>query len=317
MTAAHYDTVIIELAYPASGRPVTSPPSSRTGPWRSWSAGKRWAAPGIFSVTRGFARIRHGELRVQLQTLVLGSGAGEGQRHPRLRRRNRAGVPPGRQGAVRPEPRPCGLVQPRSSSGPSRRGMKPPGKRGPSPVIFLVNCAGYYNYDHGYRPHFEGEESFEGEIIHPQQWPENFDYTDRKVVVIGSGATAITVVPAMADKAAKVTMLQRSPSYILSVPDTDRISMLLSTFLPKRWCSRWRGGATFCSSGVVPCVHALAPDDAQGSTVPHAQESRTRRRHASLHAGLQSLGAASVRGAGRRFLQQPALRKGRHCDRPY
>ena len=100
---------------------------------------------------------------------------------------------------------------------------------------FLVNCAGYYNYDHGYRPHFEGEESFEGEIIHPQQWPENFDYTDRKVVVIGSGATAITVVPAMADKAAKVTMLQRSPSYILSVPDTDRISMLLSTFLPKRW----------------------------------------------------------------------------------
>ncbi|PAV25488.1 FAD-containing monooxygenase EthA [Tamilnaduibacter salinus] len=100
---------------------------------------------------------------------------------------------------------------------------------------FMVNCAGYYNFDHGYRPHFEGEESFEGRIIHPQQWPEDFDYTGKKVVVIGSGATAITVVPAMADKAAKVTMLQRSPSYIMSVPDTDKVSMLLNKVLPKRW----------------------------------------------------------------------------------
>jgi len=183
---------------------------------------------------------------------------------------------------------------------------------------FLVNCAGYYNYDHGYRPHFEGEESFEGEIIHPQQWPENFDYTDRKVVVIGSGATAITVVPAMADKAAKVTMLQRSPSYILSVPDTDRISMLLSTFLPKAMGVPDGAAAQHSvPAGLYLACMRWAPDDAQGSTVPHAQESRTRRRHASLHAGLQSLGAASVRGAGRRFLQQPALRKGRHCDRPY
>ena len=100
---------------------------------------------------------------------------------------------------------------------------------------FMVNCTGYYNYDQGYRPHFTGEESFAGDIIHPQQWPQDFDYTGKKVVVIGSGATAITLVPAMADKAARVTMLQRSPSYIMSVPDTDRISMLLNAFLPKRW----------------------------------------------------------------------------------
>lgn len=100
---------------------------------------------------------------------------------------------------------------------------------------FMVNCAGYYNFDEGYRPHFEGEESFKGQILHPQQWPENFDYTGKKVVVIGSGATAITVVPAMAEKAAKVTMLQRSPSYIMSVPDTDVISMVLNKVLPKRW----------------------------------------------------------------------------------
>ncbi|MCK7598285.1 NAD(P)/FAD-dependent oxidoreductase [Microbulbifer sp. CAU 1566] len=100
---------------------------------------------------------------------------------------------------------------------------------------FLVNCAGYYNFDQGYRPRFEGEESFKGDIVHPQHWPENFDYTGKKVVVIGSGATAITVVPAMAEKAAKVTMLQRSPSYIMAVPDTDTLSVFLNKFLPKRW----------------------------------------------------------------------------------
>lgn len=112
---------------------------------------------------------------------------------------------------------------------------EPTGKERTITCHFMVNCTGYYNYDEGHRPHFEGEESFAGDIIHPQQWPQDFDYTGRKVVVIGSGATAITLVPAMADKAAKVTMLQRSPSYIMSLPDTDRISMLLNTFLPKRW----------------------------------------------------------------------------------
>ncbi|KAA1170839.1 NAD(P)/FAD-dependent oxidoreductase [Marinobacter salinexigens] len=98
---------------------------------------------------------------------------------------------------------------------------------------FMLNCAGYYSYDQGYRPTFKGEESFRGDIIHPQFWPENFDYSGKKVVVVGSGATAITVVPAMAEKAASVTMLQRSPSYIMAMPDTDRISMVLNKFLPK------------------------------------------------------------------------------------
>ncbi|CAE6945675.1 flavoprotein involved in K transport [Vibrio sp. B1FLJ16] len=100
---------------------------------------------------------------------------------------------------------------------------------------FLINCAGYYNYDEGHRPHFEGEESFKGDIIHPQFWPENLDYSGKKVVVIGSGATAVTVVPSMADKAAGVTMLQRSPSYIMAVPNTDKISIFLNRFLPKKW----------------------------------------------------------------------------------
>lgn len=100
---------------------------------------------------------------------------------------------------------------------------------------FVINCTGYYNYDQGFRPHFPNEEAFTGQIIHPQQWPENLDYTDKKVVVIGSGATAITVVPSMAKQAAKVTMLQRSPSYIMSLPNTDTISIVLNKFLPKKW----------------------------------------------------------------------------------
>ncbi|MDV6249690.1 NAD(P)/FAD-dependent oxidoreductase [Vibrio sp. EA2] len=100
---------------------------------------------------------------------------------------------------------------------------------------FLINCAGYYNFDKGHRPRFEGEESFQGDIVHPQFWPEDFDYSDKKVVIIGSGATAITLLPSMAEKAAGVTMLQRSPSYIMSVPNTDKISVFLNHFLPKKW----------------------------------------------------------------------------------
>lgn len=100
---------------------------------------------------------------------------------------------------------------------------------------FLINCAGYYNFDKGHRPHFEGEESFKGDIVHPQFWPEDFDYSNKKVVVIGSGATAITLLPSMVKKAAGVTMLQRSPSYIMAVPNTDKISVFLNRFLPKKW----------------------------------------------------------------------------------
>ena len=100
---------------------------------------------------------------------------------------------------------------------------------------FIVSGQGYYNYDQGYRPHFEGEENFEGQIIHPQQWPEDLDYSGKKVVVIGSGATAVTIVPAMAEKAAKVTMLQRSPTYIFALPGWDRMTELLSKVMPERW----------------------------------------------------------------------------------
>jgi cation diffusion facilitator CzcD-associated flavoprotein CzcO len=99
---------------------------------------------------------------------------------------------------------------------------------------FLVSAAGYYNYDTGFRPDFPGEKSFKGQIVHPQHWPEKLDYTGKRVVIIGSGATAITLVPSMADKAAHVTMLQRSPTYIMSVPAVDPISKALQAMLPEK-----------------------------------------------------------------------------------
>lgn len=98
---------------------------------------------------------------------------------------------------------------------------------------FLVPCTGYYNYDEGFSPEFKGIEDFKGQVVHPQKWPEDLDYKGKNVVVIGSGATAVTLVPAMADKTEHITMLQRSPSYIFTVPSVDRISRLLRKFLPE------------------------------------------------------------------------------------
>jgi monooxygenase len=99
---------------------------------------------------------------------------------------------------------------------------------------FLLMCSGYYRYDEGYTPDFEGAESFEGDIVHPQHWPEEIDYDGKRVVVIGSGATAVTLVPAMAERAAHVTMLQRSPSYIVSLPAEDPIANFIRRVLPAK-----------------------------------------------------------------------------------
>jgi monooxygenase len=100
---------------------------------------------------------------------------------------------------------------------------------------YLICCTGYYNYDAGFLPNFPGVANFKGQCIHPQDWPDNLDYRGKNVVVIGSGATAVTLVPALAGTARHVTMLQRSPSYIFSVPGQDRITEVLSKFLPERW----------------------------------------------------------------------------------
>jgi monooxygenase len=107
----------------------------------------------------------------------------------------------------------------------------------------LLMCAGYYSYEQGHTPQFPEQDKFRGDIIHPQHWPEHYDYSDRRVVIIGSGATAVTLAPSMAAQAAHVTMLQRSPTYVVSRPDVDVVANLLRRLLPESWAyalTRWK-----------------------------------------------------------------------------
>ncbi len=99
---------------------------------------------------------------------------------------------------------------------------------------FLFMCSGYYRYDEGHTPRFEGSERFGGRIVHPQHWPDDVDYAGKRVVVIGSGATAVTLIPAMAESAAHVTMLQRSPSYVAALPAVDPIAKVVRRVLPTK-----------------------------------------------------------------------------------
>ena len=103
---------------------------------------------------------------------------------------------------------------------------------------FIISAAGYYNYDQGHDPHFDGRETFGGDIIHPQHWPEGYDVSGKRVVVIGSGATAVTLVPSLAKTASHVTMLQRSPTWIASRPDTDKYANLIRKLLPEKLAYR-------------------------------------------------------------------------------
>jgi len=108
---------------------------------------------------------------------------------------------------------------------------------------FLYACTGYYDYASGYTPEFPGRDRFRGAIVHPQSWPERLDYEGKRVVVIGSGATAITLVPAMAEKAGHVTMLQRSPTYVAALPARDAIAEALRRVVPARAAyaaTRWK-----------------------------------------------------------------------------
>jgi monooxygenase len=108
---------------------------------------------------------------------------------------------------------------------------------------FLLVCTGYYRYDEGYTPEFDGIDRFAGTVVHPQHWPADLDYAGKRVVVIGSGATAVTLVPAMAGAAAHVTMLQRSPSYVLALPGEDAVAQRLRRWLGVRRAyaaTRWK-----------------------------------------------------------------------------
>ncbi|MCS3445473.1 MULTISPECIES: flavin-containing monooxygenase [Bradyrhizobium] len=122
-------------------------------------------------------------------------------------------------------------------------------ERGPEKTIerftcnFLFMCSGYYKYEHGYTPDFPGIADFAGRVVHPQKWTDDIDYTARKVVVIGSGATAVTLVPEMAKTAAHVTMLQRSPTYVVARPDEDKVANWLRARLPAKLAyglTRWK-----------------------------------------------------------------------------
>jgi len=99
---------------------------------------------------------------------------------------------------------------------------------------YLFMCSGYYSYKGGYTPEFAGLDTFRGRIVHPQAWPDDLDYAGKKVVVIGSGATAMTLIPAMADTAGHVTMLQRSPTYVVAAPDKDVVANALRKVLPEK-----------------------------------------------------------------------------------
>lgn len=108
---------------------------------------------------------------------------------------------------------------------------------------FLCMCSGYYNYERGYLPDFPGADRFGGKLVHPQHWPEGLDYAGKQVVVIGSGATAVTLVPELAKQAAHVVMLQRSPTYVVSRPAEDAVANVLRRVLPRRAAyglTRWK-----------------------------------------------------------------------------
>lgn len=108
---------------------------------------------------------------------------------------------------------------------------------------FLFVCGGYYRYESGHAPAFEGADQFAGQIVHPQSWPAELDHAGRRVVVIGSGATAVTLLPALAEQAGHVTMLQRSPSYVVALPTQDPIARVLRGVLPRRAAftlTRWK-----------------------------------------------------------------------------
>ncbi|HEY6747345.1 MAG TPA: NAD(P)/FAD-dependent oxidoreductase [Mycobacteriales bacterium] len=124
---------------------------------------------------------------------------------------------------------------------------------------FLYACTGYYRYDEGFRPEFPGERDFAGPVLHPQHWPADLDHTGKRVVVIGSGATAVTVVPAMAKDAAIVTMLQRSPSYVMTLPSEDVVLQKLRRRLPERTATRIARGKNWITQIVLYQLAQRAP----------------------------------------------------------
>ena len=164
---------------------------------------------------------------------------------------------------------------------------------------WLFGATGYYDYAAAHNPHFEGQEDFEGAIVHPQFWPEGLDYRGKEVVVIGSGATAVTLIPAMADDTAHITMLQRSPTYVMPLPRKDPIANGLRNSVAGR--DRLPDHPRGQQGSAAADLHH-GPASPQGDTAPHPRPQRLgpaqglRPGH-SLQPHLQAVGPAAVRGA--------------------
>ena len=136
---------------------------------------------------------------------------------------------------------------------------------------FLYMCSGYYSYDHAYRPVFEGEDAYRGRIVQPQFWPRDLDYAGKRVVVIGSGATAVTLVPAMAGQAAHVTMLQRSPTYVVARPSEYGFARRLQKLLPAQTAYRFTRWRVILESMLLYRLARAKPDLARQRIVEMAQ----------------------------------------------
>jgi monooxygenase len=176
---------------------------------------------------------------------------------------------------------------------------------------FLLMCSGYYRYDEGFTPDFPGIEGFRGQVIHPQHWPEDLDYTGQRVVVIGSGATAVTLVPAMAEQAAHVTMLQRTPTYIAPLPAHDLLARALEGRVPPqaaysivRWKNILRTIWSYNLSKKRP--HVMKRLVRLG--LEKSRAGGLRHRH-PLHAAVRPVGPALLRRAGRRPVQEHPPRR--------
>ena len=136
---------------------------------------------------------------------------------------------------------------------------------------FLFMCTGYYNYTQGYSPEFPGLEQFKGQVIHPQHWPETLDYAGKQVVIIGSGATAVTLLPSMAKTAGHVTMLQRSPTYIIARPGTDPMVPKLERWLPPKWASKVARFKNIAMGMYIYSMSRTKPDKLSAAIIAGAQ----------------------------------------------
>ncbi|MFI1584221.1 flavin-containing monooxygenase [Embleya sp. NPDC020630] len=215
--------------------------------FRPWTANEAIVdGAAIRDYIRDTAREQGVDRLVRFGHRVLGAQWSSGEARWTVRAARRPVVPPTQAPSARYIPTPISTAPPTTNPAPTpspnpaaEAASDPDDEARPTEVVeltcsFLFVCTGYYRYDQGYTPDFPGIEDFAGPVVHPQAWPEDLDYTDKRVVVIGSGATAVTLVPSMADAAAHVTMLQRSPTYVMALPARDTVGRRLRRVLPDR-----------------------------------------------------------------------------------